>query len=133
MSASVPWVSTFDGQTLLEGFGQPFRLLRLPGHTEGGIALYRESDGVLLAGDHVLEKITPNPGLVAESDLLRSGLGDYVDSLAALRELDVSIVLPGHGAAFAGLRTRLDTIREHHAERLREVERRVGVGARSTR
>lgn len=128
MSASVPWVSSFGGRTVLEGFGPPFRVLRLSGHTEGGIGLYRECDGVLLPGDHVLEKITPNPGLVAESDSVRSGLGDYVASLAALDELDVSVVLPGHGGAFRGLRARLDTIRGHHAERLDEVERRVGVG-----
>ncbi|MHB9150121.1 MAG: MBL fold metallo-hydrolase [Thermoleophilia bacterium] len=128
MSASVPWAASLGDRTVLEGFGPPFRVLQLAGHTEGGIGLYREHDGVLLAGDHVLERITPNPGLVTEHGPVRSGLRDYVASLAMLEDLDVSVVLPGHGRAFPGLRARLESVRTHHKERLDEVERLVGEG-----
>lgn len=128
MSASVPWATSMAGRTTLEGFGLPFRVLQLSGHTEGGIGLYREHDGVLLAGDHVLERISPNPGLVTENGPVRSGLSDYVESLAMLEDLDVSVVLPGHGRAFPGLRARLQSVRTHHQERLDEVEQLVGEG-----
>lgn len=128
MSASVPWAASLGGRRVLEGFGPPFRVLQLAGHTEGGIGLYREHDGVLLAGDHILERITPNPGLVTEHGPVRSGLTDYVASLGMLEDLDVSVVLPGHGRAFPGLRARLESVRMHHQERLDEVERLVGDG-----
>ena len=128
MSASVPWATALEGGAMVEGFGPPFRVLDLPGHSEGSIGLYREHDGVLLVGDHILENITPNPGLVMQPHAVTSGLGDYVDSLHAFDGLDVSLVLPGHGRSFPDLAARLESIRRHHAERLTEVERAPGEG-----
>lgn len=128
MSVSVPWAEPIVDGTAVEGLGAPLRIVELSGHTEGGIALYREEDGVLIAGDHILEHITPNPGLITSHEPMTSGLSDYMASLAALEEIDVSLVLPGHGSSFAGLRERIGAIRAHHEQRLDEVEEAVGDG-----
>jgi glyoxylase-like metal-dependent hydrolase (beta-lactamase superfamily II) len=128
LSASVPWVAPVGDGMEVEGVGAPFRVIELAGHTEGGIALYREHDGVLIVGDHILEYITPNPGIIATHDPVTSGLPDYIASLSVLEEFDVSKVLPGHGASFSGLKERLAEIRVHHEERLDEIEGTVGEG-----
>lgn len=119
---SVPWAGPLAEDAVVEGFGPPLRVLTLPGHTEGGIGLYRESDGTLLAGDHLLEQITPNPGLFTAEDPVTSGLGRYVASLERLAGMPVRLVLPGHGPPFSGVAARIREIVAHHEERADVVE-----------
>ena len=44
--------------------GVPFRVLVLRGHADGHIVLHDERDGRLLGGDVLLQRITPNVGVV---------------------------------------------------------------------
>ncbi len=98
--SDAPWArATHDGD-LLEGFGSPWRVVDLPGHTEGLIGLYRSSDGVLISSDQLLEEIVPNPALYFALDPPGHGLGDYERSLRRISELWVTRVLPGHGPSF---------------------------------
>lgn len=120
--ASVPSATGVSAGAVIDGFGPPLRVIDLPGHTEGGIGLLRESDGILLAGDHLLEHITPNPGLFTTHDPVTSGLGRYVASLKQLVGLRVDLVLPGHGRPFAGMDERIRAIVAHHEERADRVE-----------
>src|SRR5204863_8703205 len=46
---------------------------------------------------------------------------DYLASLAKVRDLPVSQVLPGHGEPFADLASRVDEIIAHHDERLQQL------------
>lgn len=82
-----------------------------PGHSPGHVVLYHAAERVLIAGDHVLPRISPNIGadLYAENPL-----ADYLASLRALRALPVDLVLPSHGAPFADLAGRIDQILAHH-------------------
>jgi glyoxylase-like metal-dependent hydrolase (beta-lactamase superfamily II) len=71
-----------------------FRVLHVPGHTDGSIALLRD-DGVLLSGDALLGDRhgglqPPEPGL--SLDPARAS-----ESEARLRALPLTLVLPGHG------------------------------------
>ena len=91
-----------------------------PGHSPGHVVLHRPADGVLIAGDHVLPRISPNIG----ADLYAANpLDEYLASLAALRDLPVTQVLPSHGAPFCGLAERIDAITAHHAARNAEILR----------
>jgi len=126
--ASVPWAEALKPGSVVEGFGPPLRVLELPGHTEGGIGLYREHDRTLLAGDHLLEVITPNPGLFTAHDPVTSGLGPYMSSLERLDRLGMRLVLPGHGLPFADVDTRIRAIIAHHEERAALVEEAFGDG-----
>ena len=91
-----------------------------PGHSDGHICLFRERDGVFLAADHVLPRITPNVGLYSEYD--RSNpLGDYLNSLLKVANLPARIVLPGHGDPFPNLAGRVQEIIDHHAEREMQI------------
>lgn len=100
----------------LELADERYRVIWTPGHSDGQICLFRERDGVFLAADHVLPRITPNIGLYSEKDR-ENPLGDYLASLEKVSTLPASIVLPGHGNPFVGLRERTQEITEHHYQR----------------
>ncbi len=105
-----------EDDAYLDLVGERYRVLWTPGHADGQICLFRERDGVFLAADHVLPRITPNIGLYSEHDR-NNPLGDYLSSLARVAQLPASIVLPGHGEPFIGLAERAQEIIEHHYER----------------
>jgi glyoxylase-like metal-dependent hydrolase (beta-lactamase superfamily II) len=104
-----------DGE-MLELAGEQYQVIWVPGHSDGQICLFRERDGVFLAADHVLPRITPNVGLYSERDR-PNPLGDYLDSLAKVAPLPATLVLPGHGDPFADLAGRTAEIAQHHEER----------------
>ncbi|GAC1636747.1 MAG: MBL fold metallo-hydrolase [Ktedonobacteraceae bacterium] len=100
----------------LDLVGERYRVIWTPGHADGQICLFRERDGVFLAADHVLPRITPNIGLYSEHDRTNP-LDDYLASLEKVSKLPASIVLPGHGEPFIGLAERTQEITEHHYDR----------------
>lgn len=107
-----------DGETLNIA-GWPFRVTWTPGHADGHMALLRD-DGVLLAGDHLLERITPNIGLWAYSR--PNPLGDYLESLEKVKRLEARIALVGHfGPVIPDIPKRAEELRRHHDERLNEL------------
>src|SRR5205814_8712138 len=108
-----------DGQ-YLHLSGERYRVIWTPGHSDGHICLYRERDGVFLAADHILPRITPNVGLYSEYDR-KNPLGDYLDSLRKVSTLPASIVLPGHGEPFKDLAGRVEEIIEHHEQREMQI------------
>jgi glyoxylase-like metal-dependent hydrolase (beta-lactamase superfamily II) len=92
-----------------------FEVLWTPGHSPGHICLYEREKKLLFSGDHMLEEITPEVGT---SPLQYDNpLADYLSCLKNLRELEVELVLPAHGSAFAHFRRRTDELIEHHQNR----------------
>jgi glyoxylase-like metal-dependent hydrolase (beta-lactamase superfamily II) len=108
-----------DGQ-YIDLAGEQYRVIWTPGHADGHICLLRESDGVFIAADHVLPRITPNIGLYSNNER-PNPLSDYLNSLAKVANLPVSIVLPGHGEPFQGLGERVAEIIAHHEARLEQI------------
>jgi glyoxylase-like metal-dependent hydrolase (beta-lactamase superfamily II) len=85
-----------------------------PGHSPGHVTVYHPGRRILITGDHVLPRISPNIG----ADLYaQNPLADYLASLRRLRGLPVDLVLPSHGEPFADLAGRIDWILAHHDER----------------
>lgn len=108
-----------DGQELVLA-GERYRILWVPGHSDGLISLYRERDGVFIASDHVLPRITPNIGIYSEKQR-PDPLGDYLASLAKVQSLPATMVLPGHGEPLGNLQSRVAEIIEHHEQRLAQI------------
>jgi glyoxylase-like metal-dependent hydrolase (beta-lactamase superfamily II) len=104
------------GETLRVG-GAQYQVVWTPGHTAGHICLFSEERAVLLAGDHILERISPNIGSHVQT--FGAPLADYLDSLGVVARLNARLVLPGHGNIFSTLPERAREIQEHHRERLR--------------
>jgi len=101
--------------------GLRLRAVWTPGHAPGHLCFHDETHGVLLTGDHVLPRITPN---VPAYDLESEPLAEYLASLDRLSGIEPAEVLPAHEYRFAGLAARLGALRDHHAERLTET---VGI------
>lgn len=90
-----------------------------PGHTPGHTCFYDSGRNVVLTGDHVLPRITPNisPAPFDADDVL----GQYLASLGNLDSYNVDEVLPAHEYRFRGLGQRVHGLRQHHEIRLGEV------------
>ena len=98
--------------------GRKFHVLTGDGHAPEQIMLWCEADGVFLAADQVLAKITPNVSVWAV-DPQGDPLGLYLRSLRAVRDTvpSTALVLPGHQLPFFGLHTRIAELIAHHEER----------------
>jgi glyoxylase-like metal-dependent hydrolase (beta-lactamase superfamily II) len=91
-----------------------WQVLELPGHADGHLGFLR--DGVLISGDHLLDRISPAVGLYPESR--PDPLGDYLASLERTIELAPRIVYPGHGEPIHDAPARARELIEHHRTRL---------------
>ena len=114
-----------DGSELVLG-ERTLRVLHRPGHSPSDTVFYDERRSTLLAADHLIAHISSNPllarplGHEPDPDGPRpQALLTYMASLERTREMDLDLVLPGHGRP----------IRDHVAlidERFRMHERRAG-------
>jgi len=104
-----------------------WQVLELPGHADGHLGFLR--DGVLIAGDHLLQRISPAVGLYPESR--PDPLGDYLTSLERTIELAPRIVYPGHGEPILDAGVRARELIEHHRHRLDETAEALGGEPRS--
>ncbi|MGH9017642.1 MAG: MBL fold metallo-hydrolase [Acidimicrobiales bacterium] len=120
----------FEDGRLVDVPGWDLRTVWTPGHSPGHVCFYSERHKILLSGDHVLPRITPNIGV--HSQQFPNPLGKYLESLLKVHTLDTDEVLPAHEYRFAGLTDRLDAIITHHADRLAEIESQLEAHPGST-
>jgi glyoxylase-like metal-dependent hydrolase (beta-lactamase superfamily II) len=95
------------------------RAVWTPGHTPGHLCLYEEAEDVLLTGDHILPRITPNIGVQPQSPM--PPLSAYLTSLSATAAYDSAEALPAHEYRFEGIAERTRDLRRHHQARCQEV------------
>ena len=94
-----------------------WELVAAAGHADGQLCLLK--DGVLVAADHILGRITPTVGLWPASRA--DPLGDYLEALDRTIELAPTIALPGHGDPVDDPAGRARELQEHHRMRLEET------------
>ena len=117
LMAAVHWVE--DPELLDEGDDvDGWRIEVLRGHADGHIVLIR--DGVMIAGDTILNGITPAIGLYPNSR--PDPLGDYLETLDRIEELAPRVAYTGHRDAVLDPSGRAREIRDHHVERLSSAE-----------
>ena len=113
-----PGILLEDGDVVKAG-PRRLRAVWTPGHTPGHLCLYEETGDLLLTGDHVLPRITPNVGLQ------RSGaeppLAAYLASLRRVAAFAGAEALPAHEYRFSGLADRVAVLLAHHDRRCEEV------------
>jgi len=116
------------GEVVVAGSDE-IHVIATPGHTSDCLSFHLPRDGALLTGDTVLGRGTT---VVAWPD---GHLGDYLDSLAALRSRaeasEASAILPGHGPVLADPIAVLDAYLDHRRARLEQVRAAVAAGART--
>lgn len=104
-----------------------WELVAAPGHADGQLCLLK--DGVLIAADHLLARITPTVGLWPASRA--DPLGDYLAALERTIELAPRIALSGHGEPIEDPAGRAREIQEHHRLRLEETVAALGPEPRT--
>ncbi|ANH38083.1 Hydroxyacylglutathione hydrolase [Nocardioides dokdonensis FR1436] len=87
-----------------------------PGHTPGHFVFAETDAELLFAGDHVLPTITPSIGFTVPAT--DQPLGDFMASLARVRELPDLRILPAHGPVSPSTHTRVDELLAFHEDRL---------------
>lgn len=96
-------VTIADGD-IVDVPGSP-RILHTPGHTAGSCVFEFPEHGVAVLGD-VLSTVSPFSGRTVDPELQTRGSSNDCDeasgSLDRLRELDVPVLLPGHGPPWRG-------------------------------
>jgi glyoxylase-like metal-dependent hydrolase (beta-lactamase superfamily II) len=95
-----------------------------PGHTPGHLCFVAGGTDVLLTGDHLLPRITPNISAYGDDD---NPLDDYLGALSLLPGYDAREALPGHEYRFRGIAERAGFIQAHHQARLDEVAARLAA------
>jgi len=123
-----------DGAALVAG-GRTFTAFERPGHSPTDTVFLDPADGLLIGGDHLLERVSSNPiahvpiddrdpAAVARGDRRRA-LVEYLASMRATAAMDVALVLPGHGGPFDDHRGLIASREEMHARRARRILRSV--------
>ena len=109
-----------DGDALRIG-GRTWRVVVGRGHAPEHATLYCAELGVLISGDQILPRISPNVG-VWPNEPEAEPLGDFLDSLETFKALpDHTLILPSHDRPFRGLHARLDALGHHHDARLDDL------------
>ncbi len=114
-----------DGDTLTMG-GREFSAHHRPGHSPSDLVFHQAESGLLIAGDHLLAQISSNAlvsrPLDGRTDGLRpTPLIHYANSLRATREMDVSMVLTGHGETLTNHVELIDKRLNDHARRATKI------------
>lgn len=100
-SASVSDVQKVDEGDTITMAGHGWRIYHTPGHAGDLITFYQPQTQILLASDHIIQKISSNPLLepaptVGETRPRR--LIEYLEQLQRIANLDISIAYSGHGS-----------------------------------
>lgn len=111
---------TVEGGEIITAGDYSLQVIWTPGHAPGHICLYESTSKILFGGDHVLPVITPNISLLPYAG--NNPLGEFIDSLKTLDELDVKIVLPAHENVYYDLHNRIMEITNHHHQRNIEIK-----------
>ena len=113
--------TTFNGGEIISAGNFHFQVIWTPGHASGHICLYEPTHKLLFTGDHILPVINSNVSFQPHSG--PNPLGDFLDSLNRLKQLDVNIVLPAHEYFFTDLPKRIEEIIQHHKKRSSDILR----------
>ncbi|HYT37924.1 MAG TPA: MBL fold metallo-hydrolase [Acidimicrobiia bacterium] len=127
--ASMPvlaFVSLNKPDVLLEDGDKPdvpgwdIQAIWTPGHSPGHLAFWEPRNRLMLTGDHVLPRITPNISLHPQAG--DDPLGNFLHSLEKLAPYDAHEVLPAHEHRFVGLPGRLSELQDHESRFVEVVE-----------
>lgn len=126
----VSYVRMLEGDRLRIG-GREWRVVIGSGHCPEHACLVDDAEGVMIAGDQVLPRITSNVSL-SLSEPEGNPLGDWLESIEKFRSLPQSLfILPSHGDPFTGLHARLESLREGHVGRLEALVEHLGEPRRA--
>lgn len=115
--APIDFTPVNDGWRISVG-GYHFEAVDLAGHTPGQLGLWEMGRRFLIAGDHILDHISPN---ICLWDYDSDYLAIYLRNLKKVKTMQLKTVLPAHRAVIKEVDARIDALLQHHARRLDEI------------
>ena len=110
------------------------RVHHRPGHSPSDTVFHDRDRRILIAADHLLKHISSNPLITRPLD----GSGErpqalvaYLDSLRKTREMEVDLVLPGHGDPITDHRLLIDERFALHRRRADKIHALIAERPRS--
>jgi glyoxylase-like metal-dependent hydrolase (beta-lactamase superfamily II) len=110
------------------------RVHHRPGHSPTDTIFHDPERRMLIAADHLLAHVSSNALLTRPRDgsgQRPKALVQYLDSLAATREMNVDLVLPGHGDPITNHRELIDQRLTFHRRRADKIHRLLEERPRS--
>ncbi|WP_126425584.1 MBL fold metallo-hydrolase [Brevibacillus marinus] len=111
-----------------------WQVLYTPGHSQSHLSLYRASDQVLIGGDHILKQISSNAFIEPPRDPAQARalpLVQYRTSLQMCAELEIQLVLPGHGEVVTDHRELIAGRLQRHWERAGKLRSLLADGEKT--
>ena len=96
--------------------GRHLQAIASPGHTAGTFCYLLQEEGILFTGDHIMGEGT----VVVRTDEGGS-MSQHIDSLRKLLELDLKVVLSGHGPVMNDPLARIPELVRHRLERDEQI------------
>ncbi|HSS08896.1 MAG TPA: MBL fold metallo-hydrolase [Acidimicrobiales bacterium] len=121
----LPFVTAVQPDILIEDGDKPevpgWDLLAIwtPGHSPGHLCFWEAGNRLMLSGDHVLPRITPNISFHPQA--ATDPLSDFLRSLDKVGAYDAEEVLPAHEHRFVSLDVRVEELKHHHEQRFLEA------------
>ncbi|OWA33438.1 MBL fold metallo-hydrolase [Saccharibacillus sp. O16] len=115
-----PEISVIAPELPIRFGGRWWQPIETGGHAEGHLSFYEEQTGLILCGDAVLPRISPNISYGPGGD--QHPLRSYLEGLRTLGALNVSKAFPGHRDPFESFTARTTQLLEHHEDRLNRME-----------
>ncbi len=128
------WGSTVEvTRTLTDGeelklANRTLRVLHRPGHSPSDTLFWDQRRSQLFVADHLLKHISSNPLLARPLGAGRGFTGPrpqslvtYLASLEATREMDVDLLLPGHGQPITDHAALIEKRRHMHERRAKRI------------
>ncbi|MDQ3742336.1 MAG: MBL fold metallo-hydrolase [Actinomycetota bacterium] len=100
------------------------RVHHRPGHSPTDTVFHDEERRLLIGADHLIKHISSNPLITRDHS---RALVTYLESLRRTREMDVDVVLTGHGDPVDDHRALIDDRFRMHEKRAAKIAKRIGA------
>jgi glyoxylase-like metal-dependent hydrolase (beta-lactamase superfamily II) len=104
-----------------------WKIHETPGHAPSHVVLHQPDRGLLLSGDHILGRVS----LYYDYGYTRDPAGEFLQSLDVVADLDVRLVLPGHGRPVRDAPGLVEANRRAVTERVDLVRKAIADGPRT--
>ncbi|RAL26999.1 MBL fold metallo-hydrolase [Thermoflavimicrobium daqui] len=125
-----PQVEFIRAGEMIELGDYPYQIYHTPGHADGHLSFYDPKRQLLMGGDFLLPKITPNISLWPKCH--SNPLALFLETLAQMKDLAVKQVFPAHGQVFDFYQERISQLENHHKKRLQQIQKIVAERGRLT-
>lgn len=109
---------------------EEWQIIETPGHAQSHVVLFREKDGLLIGGDHVLAHISPNPLLeppINKESERPKPLLQYNHSLKKLLNYSIRKIYTGHGEEVYNLPELVEKKLNRQHERAMSVKEFISI------